>query len=99
MHGTCRNNYIFEVKLNSTTYKQLFKSADTYITRSRPESKPNLSLISLSIAKTQGSQTIAKTQGSVPVCLTQRLISNYFILYTGEIKLAVMASQGQHETW
>ena len=54
--------------------------------------------LTLSLDKTQGSQSLAKTQGSVYVRVNQQFVLNYFILYTGEIKLTVMASKGQHET-
>ena len=54
--------------------------------------------LTLSLAKTQGSLSLAKTQGSAYVRVNRQIVLNYFILYTGEIKLTVMASQGQHET-
>ncbi len=42
--------------------------------------------MTLSLAKTQGSQSLAKTQGSVYVRVNQQFVFNYFILYTGKIK-------------
>ena len=54
--------------------------------------------VTLSLAKTLGSLSLAKTQGSAHVRVNQQILLNYFILYTSEIKLTVMASKGQHET-
>ena len=55
--------------------------------------------LTLSLAKAQGSLSLAKTQGYVYVRIKRQIVLNWVILYTGEIKLTVMASKGQHETW
>ena len=40
--------------------------------------------LALSLAKTQGSLSSANTQSSIHVPINQRILFNYFILYTGK---------------